>query len=483
MNKLQQIVDRSKDLTKIAIVDSTRKITFGELDLMINGIANGLRSQGIGRLDRVGILASNSIEFVATYFGIVKLGATAVFLNTQLPQEKLEYIIAESNAKIIFTDTDIDLSHFPIQLIHFENIKSFVKDGDCLPYYGNNDPATIVYTSGSTGNPKGVMTSYKSHTWMIETRIRDLREGQRFIIATPCYHIGGLLNLEGAIAAHTELILLPKFNAKEYVAQIKNSKVEIVTGTPAMLMSIFNNADLLANSDFSSATQVRLASAPFTPSLVENIKKYIPNAKITNIYGLTECGGKIFDHVDGQVTPDLSVGYPVKDVTAKLVDNVLYVCSPAIALGYTNNNAVPTKDGFFNTKDLFRVDENGYYFYLGRSDDMFKSGGNTVYPRELEMAIETHPDVLSSAVVGVEDEIKGFKPHAFVIVKSGSAITEKILKDYAFSKLPYSICPRNIWILDKMPLNSVNKVDKKELVAEAKRKILCQKSTSQVVIN
>ena len=467
MNKLQQIIDQSKDLTKIAIVDSTRKITFGDLDHLINGIANGLKSQGIGYLDRVGILASNSIEFVATYFGIVKIGASAVFLNTQLPQEKLEYIIAESNAKIIFTDTDTDLTHFPIQIVHFENIKSFVKDGDCVPYNNNNnDPATIVYTSGSTGNPKGIITSHKSHTWMIKTRIRDLHEGQKFIIATPCYHIGGLLNLEGAIAAHTELVLLPKFNAKEYVAQIKNSMVEIVTGPPAMLMSIFNNADLLTNSDFSSATQVRLASAPFTPSLVENIKKYIPNAKITNIYGLTECGGKIFDHVEGQVTPDLSVGYPVKDVTAKLVDNVLYVRSPAIALGYTNTNAVPTEDGFFNTKDLFRVDENGYYYYLGRSDDMFKSGGNTVYPRELEMAIETHTDVLSSAAVGVEDEIKGFKPYAFVIVKSGSTITEKMLKDYAFSKLPYSICPRHIWILDKMPLNSVNKIDKKELISE-----------------
>jgi acyl-CoA synthetase (AMP-forming)/AMP-acid ligase II len=469
MNKLQQIIDYSKDLTKIAIVDNLREISYGDLDSMIDCIANGLVAHGIGRADRVGILALNSIEFVAVYFAIIKLGAVSVLLNPQLSQEKLEYIINDSQVKLIFTDNE--LVHPSVKIVHFKNIESFLKTGHCpLTPVDSNDPAMILYTSGSTGVPKGVITSHKNHNWIIETRINDFYEGQPFIIATACYHAGGLLNLEGAIAAHTKIILMPKFNAEEYVEKVKKFQIEVVTGTPAMMMTIFNNKLLLKNLDFASVKEIRLASAPVTPSLIKNIKQYAPDAKITNIYGLSECGAKLFDHRPGRVTPDLSIGAPIPGIDTKLIDDVLYIRSPSIALGYTNNTLAITEDGFFNTKDLFRVDEHGYYYHLGRADDMFKCGGNTVYPRELEIEIETHPDVLLSAVIGLEDEIKGIKPYAFVTVKPNSTTTEKELKDYVLTKLPRSICPRCVWIIDSMPLNSINKIDKQSLLNKAKER-------------
>jgi acyl-coenzyme A synthetase/AMP-(fatty) acid ligase len=187
-----------------------------------------------------------------------------------------------------------------------------------------------------------------------------------------------------------------------------------------------------------------------------------------NGYGITEVSPGMFGKHPTLPTPDMSVGYPTPGIDYRIVDGILQVRSPAMFLKYNNvtlNNV--TEDGYFITNDLFEVDKDGFYFFLGRADDMFVCGGNNVYPRQIENVLEEHPFVQSAAVIGIEDDDKGMKPYAFVV----SNLAEDALKEYVLKFLPPSHCPRKIWTMDTMPLNSVNKIDKALLKEKAKHEL------------
>ena len=171
----------------------------------------------------------------------------------------------------------------------------------------------------------------------------------------------------------------------------------------------------------------------------------------------------------------MSVGYPHPDVQLRLVNEVLELKSPGLMLGYHKAlTRVPalkspfTEDGFYVTGDMFRVDENGFYSFIGRSDDMFVSGGENIYPSEVERLLESHPLVQQAAVVPVEDEIKGYKPAAFVVIKPGNLLSSDSLKQYCLKHAPAYQHPRWIWFLNELPLASTNKIDKARLLEEAK---------------
>jgi acyl-CoA synthetase (AMP-forming)/AMP-acid ligase II len=203
----------------------------------------------------------------------------------------------------------------------------------------------------------------------------------------------------------------------------------------------------------------------------------LPNVKITNAYGTTEGGPVVFGpHPKGIPQPVLSVGYPHRDVTLRLVNDVLEIKSPGLMLGYHKaDSRVPplaspfTEDGFYITGDMFRVDQDGFYFFIGRSDDMFVSGGENIYPTEVERLLESHPAVDQAAVVPVDDDIKGQKPVAFVVRKSNVAVTEDDLKQHCLQNAPAYQHPRFVWFVENLPLASTNKIDKSELKARARR--------------
>jgi len=209
-----------------------------------------------------------------------------------------------------------------------------------------------------------------------------------------------------------------------------------------------------------------MASAPVSRNLFDNVKQAFPNAFVKNAYGITEVGPGIFGRHPTMTTPELSVGYPRRGMDYKLVDNVLYVRSPAMMLKYNNiDSTAITEDGYFITNDLFRIDDNGFYYFIGRADDMFVSGGNNIYPRQVETVIESYPGIISAAVVGIDDEIKGKKPYAFIT--ASVTVKEDDLTEYVLTKLPHSHCPRKFWTLEQMPLTSINKIDKKKLTEMA----------------
>jgi acyl-CoA synthetase (AMP-forming)/AMP-acid ligase II len=216
---------------------------------------------------------------------------------------------------------------------------------------------------------------------------------------------------------------------------------------------------------------------------MEALHRTLPQAKVTNAYGTTEAGPVVFGpHPKGLPQPELSVGYPHPKVQLRLVDGtnrnavqgVLEMKSPALMLGYHNRpelRSVFTEDGLYVTGDVFRRDENGFHYFVGRTDDMFVSGGENIYPSDVERMLERDPDVAQACVVPIDDEIKGQKPVAFIVPKPGHAPTEDGIKRFALANAPAYQHPRFVWFVDKLPLASTNKLDRSALRRLAEERV------------
>ncbi|MGE3712190.1 MAG: class I adenylate-forming enzyme family protein, partial [Hyphomicrobiaceae bacterium] len=204
---------------------------------------------------------------------------------------------------------------------------------------------------------------------------------------------------------------------------------------------------------------------------------------ITNAYGTTEAGPVVFGpHPKGLPQPEMSVGYPHPLVALRLADGgnrtaeqgILEMKCPAVMSGYHNRPDLKppfTKDGFYITGDVFRRDENGFHYFVGRCDDMFVSGGENIYPADVERMLERHPDVGQAAVVPVDDDIKGTKPVAFVIRKPGAEVSADDIKQFALANAPAYQHPRSVWFVDDIPLASTNKIDRGALKREAAARV------------
>jgi len=330
----------------------------------------------------------------------------------------------------------------------------------------------FLYTSGSTGTPKGVVLSHQSHLWVVETRLTGDLERHRYLIAAPLYHMNALALAKLACAAHATIVLLPQFVAAAYIEAIERNRCTWLTAVPPMIAMMLRERDLLARTDLSSVEFIRMGSAPVSHALMEAIRHALPRASVTNAYGTTEAGPVVFGpHPKGLPQPEMSVGYPHPKVALRLVEGddrnadqgVLEMKCPALMNGYHNRPDVKppfTADGFYVTGDVFRRDGDGFHYFIGRSDDMFVSGGENIYPADVERMLERHPDVAQAAVVPIDDDIKGQKPVAFVVSKPGRRPSEGEIKRFALANAPAYAHPRFVWFVDELPLASSNKIDR-----------------------
>jgi acyl-CoA synthetase (AMP-forming)/AMP-acid ligase II len=226
-----------------------------------------------------------------------------------------------------------------------------------------------------------------------------------------------------------------------------------------------------------------MGSAPVSHGLMEALHRALPQAAVTNAYGTTEAGPVVFGpHPKGLRQPETSVGYPHPQVALRLVDGanrnadegVLEMKCPALMLGYHNRPDLDppfTEDGFYVTGDVFRRVGDGFHYFVGRTDDMFVSGGENIYPADVERMLEQHPDVAQAAVVPIDDDIKGQKPVAFVIPKPGRRPSEGEVKQFALANAPAYAHPRFVWLVNALPLASTNKLDRAALQREAARRV------------
>jgi long-chain acyl-CoA synthetase len=484
---LGDLIRRERDLGKTAIVDfggeaGPREFSYAQLDAMTNGVARALGKRGLARGERVAILSANRAEYLAAYYGIMRAGLVAVPVNFKFPRETIHFILHDCGAKLVFCDAARRADcppALPAVCFGGEGAEAFDTFLDQGPFDAvapaPDEPAMFLYTSGSTGRPKGVVLSHQSHVWVVETRLAPGLDRHRYLIAAPLYHMNALALSKLACAAHATIVLLPQFDARAYIEAIGRYRCTWLTAVPPMIAMMLREQDLLARTNLRSVEFIRMGSAPVSASLMEAIHRTLPWAAVTNAYGTTEAGPVVFGpHPQGLAQPETSVGYPHPKVALRLTDGgnrdaaqgVLEMKCPALMLGYHSRPDVRppfTEDGFYITGDVFRRDRDGFHYFLGRTDDMFVSGGENIYPADVERMLERHPDVAQAAVVPVEDEIKGQKPVAFVVLKPDRAPSVDDIKGFALANAPAYAHPRFVWFVDELPLASTNKVDRAAL--------------------
>jgi long-chain acyl-CoA synthetase len=500
---LGDLIPRERDLSKVAIVDlggeqSPREFTFAAIDAMANAVARALSKRGLNRGDRVALLSANRAEYLAAYYGIMRAGFVAVPVNFKFPRETIDFIIRDAGAKLVFCDApraadcpqDFPRVSFGLEFDAFLDPGPFEAVGP-----GKDEPAMFLYTSGSTGTPKGVVLSHQSHIWVVETRLAPGLDRHRYLIAAPLYHMNALALAKLACAAHATIVLLPQFDARAYVAAIGQYRCTWLTAVPPMIAMMLREHDLMVRTDLSSVEFIRMGSAPVSAALMSALHAALPRAAVTNAYGTTEAGPVVFGpHPRGLPQPELSVGYPHPKVSVRLVDaenrdaeqGTLEMKCPAVMLGYHNRLAPTlsspasgggygrgplTSDGFYITGDVFRRDTDGFHYFVGRTDDMFVSGGENIYPADVERMLERHPDIAQAAVVPIQDDIKGQKPVAFVIRKPGHALDDESVKRFALKHAPAYQHPRFVWFVEELPLASTNKLDRAALMRMAAERV------------
>jgi long-chain acyl-CoA synthetase len=497
---LGDLIADDVDLTKIAIIDLGGEevpceYTYAELDAMTMGVARALAKRKFKRGDRIAILSANRAEFIAAYFGIMRAGLVAVPVNYRFPQKTIHLIMKDASAKLVFCDK-ASRENCPEKLpvVVFgeegrEGFGRFVEPGGFKTVVPKKDePAMFLYTSGSTGVPKGVVLSHQSHIWVVETRLAPDLERHRYLIAAPLYHMNALALAKLACAAHATIVLMPKFEAKSYIEAIGHYRPTWLTAVPPMIAMMLREPKTLAKTDLSSVEFIRMGSAPVSASLMAAIHRALPKAKVTNAYGTTEAGPVVFGpHPKGLKQPDSSVGYKHPKVQLRLVDGknkkaaqgVLEMKCPALMNGYHKRPKIKpfTRDGFYITGDVLRRDKDGFHYFVGRTDDMFVSGGENIYPTDVERMLEKHPDVGQAVVIPVDDDIKGTKPVAFVVPKAGHKPTEDAIRKYSLKNAPAYAHPRFVWFMDEFPLATTNKVDRHALRKLAQERVAAALTT------
>lgn len=486
---LGDLVDRTGDPERPLIVGvrpgaEPEVMSCARLDALADAFARGLLRGGIRRGERIAILAANRPDAIAALLGAMRAGVVPVPVNYKFPPATIAHVLADCGARLVLCDgprrAQLDGLAPPLRVAEFdadgaESFAAWLDPGPFVPVEPEpGEAALFLYTSGSTGRPKGVRLSHASHLWVARTRMAetDLR-ADRVLIAAPLYHMNALALALLVCAAGATAVLLPQFEAKAYIDAISRYRCTWLTAVPPMIAMMLREKEALQAADLTGVRTVRMGSAPVNDALARQIRSLLPNARILNAYGTTEGGPIVFtDHPAGLPTPVGSVGYPHPEVSVRLVGpdapetGVLQMRSPAIMLGYHNRpdvRAPITEDGYYDTGDVFRRDTEGFHYVLGRTDDMFVSGGENIFPGEVELVLEGHPDLLQACVVPVEDAIKGTKPVAFVVRRPGAGVDEAGVKAHALANAPAYQHPRRVWFLDAMPLASTNKIDRNAL--------------------
>ncbi|MDX1483761.1 MAG: class I adenylate-forming enzyme family protein [Alphaproteobacteria bacterium] len=472
---------RAGDLAVVDLLDfeTPKEMTYARLDARCDAVARGLARLGLGVGDRIAILAQNRAEFLEAVFGALRAGCVPVPINFKLAKDTIRFIIEDAGAKHVFYDRAA-AAQVPDQYPRTDfdaDYEGFLDPGpfDSRPVTADQ-VSMQLYTSGTTGRPKGVLLSHRGQTWAAAALVeaRRLTFDDRILISAPFFHKNALVAIKTALLPGACLVVLPRFDTRQAIEAISRHKCTMVTGVPTMMHMMLAERDLMDRADLSTVRTISMGSAPASDVLLEEISRAFPNAAVQLNYGTTE-GGPImlgWFHPEGKPRPAGSVGYPIPGCEYRFEggpndrEGELVVRNPGIALGYHNlpeETAKSFKGGWNRSGDILRQDEDGWFYFLGRVDDMFVSGGENIFPGEVESLLEKHEGIAQAVVLPFPHEAKGEVPFAFVVLEDGADLDEAAIKTYTLENGPAYAHPRRVFIVPELPLTGTNKIDRDAL--------------------
>lgn len=489
-HNLGDLIDRDRPLDKEAIVDLVdparpRIYTHREIDRLANGVAKYLTDKGFTRGTHIAIVSFNRAEYLIAYFGIMRAGFVAVPVNIKLPRETVDYVMDDASIALAFVDAaNRPLVRDGIPVIDFDDagpggFAQTIAPSDFTGLAAAPDEVgQMLYTSGSTGRPKGVPLSHYGQLWALSTRTSGaLNENERYVIAQPLFHMNGLFAAKTIFATNASVVLLPAFETRSYIEAIAKYRVTAATAVPTMWARVVKETDFLRQHDITSIRRLMLGSAPMTMGLWDKIKQALPNVTMSIGYGTTEAGPAVFGpHPKGIPTPPLALGYPISLDDIRLVngtenEGVLLMRNPALMDHYHNLPQQTEKalvDGWYYSGDVMRRDENGFFYFVGRADDMFVCSGENIYPGEVEKLLERHPQVQQAVVVPLPDEERSQVPVAFIVTRADTRPSVEEIRKFTIANGPAYQHPRRIEFVSELPWAGTNKIDRKTLIDRAR---------------
>jgi long-chain acyl-CoA synthetase len=467
----------------LCVGDAPREISYRAYHDNCDALARGVVRWGLEPGERVAIVSGNRAEFLEVFYGAMRAGVVPVLVNILQPKETIDWVMRNSDVRLIFCEAALRrLCPEDIPAITFEeDYASFKDPGPWTPYAPAwDDIGFHAHTSGTTGRPKGVMLSHRAHSWVAEmiSRDRDFCPQDRMVVAAAVYHKHGMNSIKCVLVGGSTVILMRKFDARRYVEVATQYRATVVSGVPTMFALMLQQRDLLEGRDYSFVRLATLGGAPASDVLVDAVAARFPKAEIVLIFGITEASAALFGrHPEGKPRPRHSVGWPLAGNEFRLVGGesedfgVLQIRNPGMMSGYVKDpqaSARKLKDGWFDSGDILRRDAEGWYYFVGRSDDMFNSSGHNIYPQDVEIMLERHVDIEQAVVVPVPDEIKHALPVAFIVKRKGSALNEEDVKRHALANGPPYQHPRAVYFVDALPTNTVGKIDRRALEARAR---------------
>ena len=470
----------SPDKVAIRDVKTGEDYSYSALNKLSETIAANLHENfKLVKGDRIAILSAFNAEFIALFSAAQKAGFIIVPINTHLTAHEVAYQIENSGSKlVIYQDNFSDkLSESDVSKIKWDET-TLPTQGTYTEKISENDPIFILYTSGTTGRPKGCIYTHKMLFWnSINTQLRlDITSNDITLNCMPSFHTGGWNVLITPFLHHGATVwLLSDFDPDVVLENLEKSKSTLFMAVPTML-KIMSDSKAFAEANLSTIRYFIVGGEALPIPEIETWEN--KGILIRQGFGLTEVGPNVTSlHQSDTIRKRGSIGFFNFYISGKVINDVggeckpdevgeLMLGGPNVSPGYWNNPIATTdsyKDGFFKTGDLVKRDAEGYIYVVGRKKEMYISGGENVYPREVEKVLQEHPAIAEAAVIGVPHEKWGETGAAFLIKKQGSDITEDEILTYCREYLAKFKLPKHIVFLDVFPKNATGKIDKKEL--------------------
>ncbi|MBV8956907.1 MAG: long-chain fatty acid--CoA ligase [Solirubrobacterales bacterium] len=483
--------ERHRDRTAIALDGLT--VSYARLNELSARVAALLRSKAIGAGDRVGIMLPNVPEFAVTYYGVLRAGCVVVPMNPLLKGREVNFYLSDPEAKLLFAWHDFaeaaeegareaGAEAIIVAPGDFEEQLNTVEPAFEVVERDPSDTAVILYTSGTTGTPKGAELTHANleHNAQVMTNLGSIVPDDVLLGALPLFHaFGQTCALNAAIANGAALSMIPRFDPGKALEIIGRDRVTIFEGVPTMFTGMLHHPD----KERFDVSSLRLCVSGGSAMPVEVMRGFEETfgCKVLEGYGLSETSPVAsFNHPDRERKPG-TIGQPVMDVEMKVVDDEgnevaqgevgeIVIRGKNVMKGYWRRDdatAEAIRDSWFHTGDVGRVDADGYFSIVDRKKELIIRGGYNVYPREIEEVLYEHPAVREAAVVGIPDERMGEEVGAAVVLKPGQELSEGELRDYLKAQLAAYKYPRRVWFLDELPKGPTGKILKREITLPA----------------